>query len=630
MSSPARPRRSRSTYPVLADLPGRERWWLEGSSRPQPRVRQKSLRFHSGDPFDRFTFLRYLCIALSLILPAIILTRAKLWVRTPDPNLQVGRPLSASEQDIANFYQLKAQLEKQPHDPETLRSFAAVASKWSPAEARRCFHRLNQMGKSTDADCVGHAALLASLHDFTGAKAVLSNLPKAAQELPQAQAAWLSIWREAGDFTAAAVTLEKINATSPCGPEIALDLVDRAARGGATGEILQRLESSLLVSLRHWMSMGRAQEVLAIADALATAPISAPQHRAQIAQILRNLPGAPVQHRLAAVRFAYPLELAASEQQMLRNDYQNEIAWSGGMSAEEKSRVADYLKVQGEHALISTIISEREALSEPPLFARRFDALLEQGLWRQAGTLTSAPNAPLLPFSRGLAQALASLQNRTIRTYSVEIMLRDALANSRQESRALDCYATGCAALDHAMTDLAANAFATALDISMDRSRTLKAILHSARQGRLPLAVFIRALSGSPALQDPSIQDSLTYLSLLSDQQTETALAEVRQRRETQPANVYLRFLEALALHQQGNHLDAKSLLIPLPRHRWHQGEAAVLASIISAAGEVERSSSLIQQIDSSLLFEEERAIFEPWQSRFTLGRAVASSSDAE
>jgi hypothetical protein len=107
-------------------------------------------------------------------------------------------------------------------------------------------------------------------------------------------------------------------------------------------------------------------------------------------------------------------------------------------------------------------------------------------------------------------------------------------------------------------------------------------------------------------------------------------LTIIRNRRQHAPEQVYLRFLEALALHQQGHHGDAAALLVPLPRHRWHQGEAAVLASIISATGEIERSSPLIQQIDPSLLFVEERQLFDPWQSRLTLGTSLASRTGTE
>ena len=636
MSEP-RPQRRRSTHAVLSNVPGLDRWWQTASA-PVPAAavpRQKEVRFHSGDPFERFTFVRYAIIALSIIAPAIILTTSKMssgvvgydWSAAPMQEVQ--RALQSGQQDTA-LNSLKAEAERSPQNPEILRALATLAADLAPSDARRCYHRLNAIGLATDADYAGHAALLAKLHDFTGAKAVLSNISKEAQAMPQAQYAWLAIWREAGDFAAVADTLEKLNAQAPCDVEIVMDIVRKASAAKTSPELLNRIESSLLKSLRHWMSTGRAQDVLALAKQIATLPVSNSVHRTHMAQILRNLPGTPVQHRLAAVRFALPNQLSAADQQQLRTDYQNEIAWSGGLSAEDKDKVAAYLQSQNEYALVIALISEREALTESKLFTRRFDALLELGNWREAGAMSADHGTPLRRYSRPLAHAFATLQQRTSRAHTVEVLLHEALTASQRENRALDCYAVGCAAIDHTLPDLAATAFAVALDISSDRAKTMQAIVRSARQGRLPLDTLMRSLVGSPAMQDESIQESLIYLSLLANQKVDGLITVIRNRRQTDPENVYLRFLEALALSQQGNQLDAASLLIPLPQYRWHQGEAAVLASIIASAGKIDRSSTLIQQIDPTQLLPEEHTLFDPWRNRVSLGTGLIGSIGAK
>ncbi|WP_395744446.1 hypothetical protein [Prosthecobacter sp.] len=618
---------------MLSHVTSLDRWW-QPAALPDPTaaIRQKELRFRNGDPFERFALVRYAIIALSIITPAIILKTARFAPRggvhhdwSADPMQEVQRSLQSGQQHTA-LASLKAEAERSPDNPEILRALATLAADISPADARRCYHRLNALGLATDADYAGHAALLAKLHDFTGAKAVLSNISKEAQAMPQAQYAWLAIWREAGDFAAVADTLDKLTAQAPCDVEIVLDLVRKASAAKTPVELLGRIEASLLKSLRHWMSSGRAQDVLPLARQMASLPVSSTVHRTHMAQILRNLPGTPVQHRLAAVRFALPLQLSTADQIQLRTDYQNEIAWSGGLSAEDKENVAAYLQSQNEHSLVTSIISDREALTEPRLFARRFDSLLELGSWREAGAMNAAREAPLLPRSRAVAQALATLQKRMSRSHTVEILLNEALVASQRENRALDCYAVGCAAIDHTLPTLAASAFATALDISTDRAKTMQAIMRSARQGRLPLDILMRSLIGSPAMQDESIQESLIYLSLLSGQKVDGMLAVIRSRRQTTPDNVYLRFLEALALHQQGNHFEAAGLLIPLPQYRWHQGEAAVLASIIASAGKIDRTSALIQQIDVTQLLPEEHTLFDPWRNRVSLGNGLLGS----
>ena len=110
------------------------------------------------------------------------------------------------------------------------------------------------------------------------------------------------------------------------------------------------------------------------------------------------------------------------------------------------------------------------------------------------------------------------------------------------------------------------------------------------------------------------------------------ARAIVRNRRQLEPQNVYLRFLEALAMHKTGaNASDAASLLVPLPRHRWHQGEAAVIASILASSGQIDRSAPLAAQIDPAQLFAEEKSLFTPWQARFGMNaEALVGSVGSE
>lgn len=633
MPDPRRQDRSRRTRAVLSEDSSRRPWWLEGceaACEGAPRAgRGKSLRFRSGDPFDRLAPLRNITIVASILAPVLILAFSDFtpglvehdWSK--DPMVEVQRSLIQGH-DRSAIASLRGEIASNPGDAQLLRAMTVLAADSAPAEARRAYHQLNSLGQATPQDHAGHAALLARLHDFTGAKAILSNLPREAQETAQAQFAWLAVWREAGDFAAASTSLDQLLASVPEQAGLAVDLLNRVATAtDVTADTRERIESALVRSLEKLMNSGRGQDVLKMAPALANLPVTHGTHRMKLGQILRNLPGQSVEHRLAAVRFNYPAQLPASEEPQLRTDYQNEIAWSGGLSAEEKDRVAAYLQSQEEHRLVSTLISPREALTEPKLFSRRLESLLELGQWREAGAMTASAEAPPLTHSRSLAQTFATLHRGTARQYHVEMMLGESVAAAQNEERALDCYAAGAAALDHHLPLLASTAFAAALDISKDRPKTLRAIIRSARQGGLPLGSFLRSLVGSPAMQDEAIQEQLIYLSLLTDQKNESMLTIVRNRRQFEPRNVYLRFLEALALHKTGAHGEAAALLVPLPQHRWHQGEAAVIASIIAASGQIDRSSALIQQIDPAQLFGEERAIFSPWQNRLNAAASL-------
>jgi len=130
-----RPQRRRSTHAVLSDVPGLERWW-QTTPAPLPAAippRQKEVRFHSGDPFERFTFVRYAIIALSIIAPAIILTTSKMssgvvhydW--SADPMQEAQRALQSGQQDTA-LASLKIEAERSPQNPEILRALATLAA----------------------------------------------------------------------------------------------------------------------------------------------------------------------------------------------------------------------------------------------------------------------------------------------------------------------------------------------------------------------------------------------------------------------------------------------------------------------------------------------------------------------
>jgi hypothetical protein len=119
---------------------------------------------------------------------------------------------------------------------------------------------------------------------------------------------------------------------------------------------------------------------------------------------------------------------------------------------------------------------------------------------------------------------------------------------------------------------------------------------------------------------DESVQNQLIYLHLLAGRDLSHMTEVIRQRRFREPEDVYLRFLDSFATHLRGDYAQAARLLVPLPRYRWHQGEAAVIAGIVVAAGNFDRSSGLISKISLDEIFAEERNMAEPWQQRLPAG----------
>ena len=184
--------RRRCTDAVLSDSKAFQPWWRDDAFSPIRCSRPKSLRFHIGDPFNRFAALCYLIIAISIISPAVILIASDFMPGAvhhdwkTDPMGEVRRSLLEGQRRSA-LASLKAAIDASPGGAKLLRALAALAADSAPAEARRAYHKLNSLGLATHAGSSGHAALLARLHDFTGSKAILSNLPKEAQSISHAQ-----------------------------------------------------------------------------------------------------------------------------------------------------------------------------------------------------------------------------------------------------------------------------------------------------------------------------------------------------------------------------------------------------------------------------------------------------------
>lgn len=625
--------RRHRTHAVLSDVVDSGRWWDESTAVKVKAVTPARVRFRNMDPFERFHWMRYVVVGLSIVSPLVILVHGmRNQVRRPlidwetSPLVEARRCVEDGRAREA-LPSLRAAVHLSPDKPDLIRALAAVGVEASPAEARRCFHKLEQLNLATVEDRASHAMLLAKLHDFTGAKAVLGRIAREDAAKPTAQKAWLTMWREAGDFPAAAKALEALVGVAPDEVDASLDLAIAMAGSTVSMEASQVVQQTLLNGLSRWMNQGRGGEVLERAPRLVTLPFSGNQCRAQAAQILRNLPGQPAEFRLAAVRLGFPSALELADEELLRKAYMDEIAWNGELSAEAKDSVARYFQQQREHGLVVELIARPEALTEPMLYQRRLTSLLELGNWREVGAMAASVEAPRPTHSRAVLGAMAVLQDPAGRSFMAERLLLDALAGAREERRAVDCFATGCVALDHSLENLASTAFAMALDLSSDRRSTMDSIMRKARGNPMPVATFLRALEGSAALRDDNVQSQLIYLSLLAGRQVDAMWDVIQVRRKQTPNDTYLRFLDAFALHQQGKFAQAAQQLVPLPKYRWHQGEAAVIASIVAAAGNFDRSTALLGQIDISLLFAEERLLVEPWHERLNEGTSAFSTA---
>ncbi|MDB6119779.1 MAG: hypothetical protein JWO08_3560 [Verrucomicrobiaceae bacterium] len=627
-SAPSSTRRpcKRSTHAVFSDEVMHGRWW--SSTQPaalpirrhesRPARRLPEYHFRSADILDRVHWARYFVAGLSVILPLILVCRLEgarsmiqAWRYNPkisaQHSLEQGKPEEAVNR-------LRLAIAASPRDADLLRQLARITAKTDTAEARRCYNQIEQLGATQDEDRADHATLLAMLHDFRGAKSVLGKVSESNKSAPTILRAWITLAREARDYASAVTTLERLPSAEQADVEACLELAEAATQAPIAVEVLHRIEQHLADSLALVVKRHLTENLQTLTPRLAALPWHSNTARASVARLLHSLPNNQPEDRMAVVRLLFSSDPSGSQREDLRKAWLDEISDCGGMSAKQKDKTAAYFQQQGEHELVAELISAPEALSVNTLYLRRVESLLELGRWKEVGAMSDDPSAPILPQSRLLIQSLATLHKPGPNSSTAGRLLTSALNESRDEQRASACYATGCAALDHRLSSLASQAFATALELARDRSGLMESIINKSRHSSLGIAQLLRSLDGTSTTSDPAVQNKLIYLNLLASHDIEATTEVIRNRRAQAPDDVYLRFLDAFAANKRGEFVQAASMLIPLPRYRWHQGEAAVIASIVAATGSYDRSASLIKQIDTASLFPEEQALTVPLQ----------------
>jgi thioredoxin-like negative regulator of GroEL len=624
-------RTRRRTQPVLSNIAGLERWWAPQASTGSEdtfseteqhswfqRFFLKAQRFFGG-PMPR-----RMIVTASIIMPVVMIGRlekVRTQVRQSAPVCALlGQPASMKPTLQEQADQLWKNLALNPEDVSSLRQLAqTLIEQRDLGAARRCFHELEKRNATSDADRALHAELLCTLQDFTGAQAVLSRATgdKSSKLI---QEAWLKVVSTSGDMAAALDLMSQMNAAQTLTAEQGLTAAEELFRKPAPAASHLSLERHLLKCLQQ----SSTEELLEQAKRIIALPWVSEDLRPQVATMLSSLPDSPIDYKLAAVRMRFPTHLDTLQHHELVGTWSQQIRQSGGLSAKDKANAARYFQEQQEHELVAQLIAGQESLTEPALYQLRMKSLLEIGDWREIGHLSHQSGYSALLYGPVISAALAELQSPQVERNSVERLLSNAMQEGRLMQHSAGCFTIGVAALELQHMALAFQAFAYSIEFSTDRRHTLNSVMTHARRHGLSVKELLATVKRTCIFHDDAKDESLSYLSLLAQQDLHYTTEAIQQKRQLYPNDVYLRFLEALTKHQQGNYSEAASLLVPLPKYRWHQGEAAVIAAIMASAGQLERSTALLSQVDERHIFAEERELIEPWKFRLTLQNPLA------
>jgi hypothetical protein len=467
--------------------------------------------------------------------------------------------------------------------------------------------------------------LLVKFHDVEGARALLDQIPPNAATVDSLLAR-LTLDRETRDFAGAIEVLDALAERHAAGIRENLETAEAAVREDANPDLIQRLEARTVDAFDRSAQAGHVEEVGSHVARLAALPLRDSNTRKHVLEVLHCLGSAPVEQRLAVTLLT--LDTVGASPEDVRRACLAEVHRGLGLTVPEKRRVATVLQQRHEHALVAEIITLPESFTESSLFRQRLDSLLQLGQWRDAAAMATAP-AEWQTGNRQLLRCLAKASRSGLDEVDLTLMIPEALKEASEMESAPACYALGCAALELRYNRVATEAFNAALGQPSIDTFMMETILGSARAAGLDAASTLKMLTaaGTPARSNVAVKTRLCYLRLLSDKDIPAAQGDLESLARNGDNDAYVCFLNALNLHRRGDIAGAGSRVIPLGPQRWNEGEAAVIAGMMSAAGEYQLGASLMEKIDPRRLFPEERAMVAPWLSHLSSDKEAVSVS---
>jgi hypothetical protein len=601
--STSRVQRLRSTGPITSGLIASQRWWDEAprpaqAITPPPQKQRHRVRRTRVKLRDEFVTEsgELTSLAIVLILALIVsVPSAVVFARMKKEAAPEALPLAFKVSELTN---------------DELRQLANTEDLGDAGRARDCWLALQQRGDYTEQDRCSHAALLTKLNDFTGAGAVLGGSPGVITALqPARRTAWINLWREAGDFQSAAAGLKAITRCTEQDIELAFQTVKAAEQAKAEPAVTGRIMTTALNLLYAGIQAGGEAAVEKPIQQLIESPPKEEPQRAQALKVLEALKKPTVEQKLAQARFYHPLD-PDSESPSALAALRAVIQKCGALTVADKVDAARYLLTLPERSLVLEIISRMEAATARPLFALRMEAALEMGDWKEVGHTAAAAGSGSAAWARALMHAATELVRTDGPPIITETLLSHAITEAEQEKRWTSAYTIAQMALAVGQEQIATKALQTALELAPDQVHAIKRLVGSYRGTGRPLHTLRIACQRAFCIHvspPPALGLELAYVSLLCGQE-----AELPADRCASPE---VRLLYALDAIRRKDTVGALAMIQSLPKHRWHQGKTAVIASILAAGGQIEAARALFEEIHAEHLLVEERDMAKPWQS---------------
>lgn len=530
-------------------------------------------------------------------------------------DVERARPLLGNEitaQEGVNL--LLNALIRSPDEPAVIRSLAQLTDEAGmPVHSRFFYEHLARRNAMTTEDRLRHAAILARLHDHTGAQIVLQKIKQMEGETPDFLRTQAEISAGRGDLTSARVALAKVLVQVPKDEVAPLQHAKAQAFSAESGQRQAGIEQLLDLFEKSLNDYDDARRTHCFWT-LASMPISDAMQRERFARLIERMPWKKLERRVMQRLLEASLDSTDHDGTRLRDWLREMFVREASTEAEERVAIAKMLQRRDLHYLVLEWISFDMGLQETALCTTRLDSLIAVKLWTEASAMIEHTDCPLPHAFKAIMRAHVELAATGGKTLKGGELLREALtaADKRDNQGAFVAIARLAAQFDQ--RDIALTAYGKALDPRFPVALFLAdAFIEEARRGGGSAAIVLRHLT--QRIHDEAWNQELLrqvrYYRVLCGDGIEVVEEEALQMLRQQPGEAYGAFLLTFARYRMGKSTDAKSYLpLLFQPHIWTAGERSALHAIFAATGDVAAAEVFKRSLPpGTALFVEERRL---------------------
>lgn len=583
------------------------------------------------DPLTPAQVMHRVLVPLAFMVPYLVwihgqtfVTMGKMWQGRMEA--RKAEQLRLTGRSDAALSMLMHAYNRVPNEPEIIRGIAWAAAPAFPLQAKYFLEKLVAKEAATAEDQMLLTTVYLALEQPVEAAAVFQAMVKHQPKNPDVWRSWGIACHQKGELSEAMKAYRHVLAYSPHDLQATVGIAQLLLRSGTEKEKTKAVQ--MLLQQFERTTASKLPGANDLADLLLNLPITDTVQRAKVASLVRQIPDPLPSNAVAGIFLSYPPEPTAEQGRQRREEVKNFLAQHRKLEMDDRKAVSLVLQKMGENSLILDWVSLAEAAGDSVMFAQRIEALLSSGLWKEAAEMARHPAADEAMARQGWMHTLSVLSTCREPKTMAENMITQSLNEAVNGSHYTVCKALGFAALDYGLYPLASRAFATAIRDGSESVSPIKEYLHAARRSGETAGDVMKVISTRARTErsNEDMQKQSIYFNLLCGIEIESTALDLAQMRQRDPEDPYLKFLNAFTGYRLGDHAGAVRALLPLPQHRWQQGETVVISTILAAGGQLKQAAQLASKITGEGVFPEEQQMLDSWQSRAQTDSGLLSS----